>query len=328
MFLKRTLILLVCAVLLLWFYFVPQTNRQNQKPPDPVYSSRSSRPNALDEKDIFPHVDLMQAVTISVTKPRSKQRFSFQKGNRGWEAVFPVHFPASEDLIQEWFQLLKIKRLRPFPPEDQNDLGSYGLSKPSLSVCIQPKEKTPESCLMIGNRAPAGKFYFAKLESERILFLLDYDFVKAFQNPAQYEFLRTRLFPYAFRDSKKILIHEEGKAGLLFEKKGSHWYYEKNQIPYDQMEKLLMFVNELHLREFMKNRKLEEHIFSKESPPKISIEVGWNGSSDILFLGASEPRGFDYYAKLSDWPRIFLVSKSKIEDILLLSAQLAVPVPK
>jgi len=307
---KRTLffLLILVGVAGLYYFKIRKENPANQTF---SLSTESARTYLLtvNQKDSVNH--------LKIRDSSKKTEIFFQKiKEHDWRITKPIDYPAEPILIDGLVSLLKLSpRLRPFPFEGLSGK-EFGFDSPRLSVCVATEQLPIERCLIIGSDAVAFKGAYAKWADESFFFLVDANFLSAFDKTL-----------YALRKKKIFILLEKEVSSIQFQSqkkefemkhKGKQWLLEKPVQAIagpDAIDNLLVYLNGLYVKEFLDDERPDNQKLGFKSPARTVRVKFQDGSEQMLIQGREAPGRDAYYAKGSDGKTVLLVASGKLNKM-------------
>jgi hypothetical protein len=99
-----------------------------------------------------------------------KGEISFQKGSGGWDLIYPVSFPASEELVSQILSALEASSIERFVDEHPSDLNLYHLMPPRQSISFKRDTEEAWYHIFIGNTEKG--LLHARRSDQRPVFLI------------------------------------------------------------------------------------------------------------------------------------------------------------
>src|SRR5581483_4438785 len=102
---------------------------------------------------------------------KAAQTIDLKGGPGKWQITEPQALPADQDAVSSMVNTLSSLSADTIVEDKASDLGSYGLTNPSLDVQITKKNGKTDN-LMIGDDTPTGSGSYAKLAGDPRVFTL------------------------------------------------------------------------------------------------------------------------------------------------------------
>ncbi|MBI4358281.1 MAG: DUF4340 domain-containing protein [Candidatus Omnitrophica bacterium] len=307
---RKTFFFLLAVAFLAGFYYFRA--RQEHFSKDPFsFSREAARTNVLTLADgeRVGHLTIQDA-------SRGSEIALFKAQKKNWHMVRPIRYPAESLIVDGLVSLLKLSpRARQLSFEG---LGAdeFGFDAPRLRICVSTDRSSKERCLLVGSDAVVAKGAYAKWEDESKYFLVSRDFLNAFDKTL-YSLRKKQVFTLLDQEvmSIEFLSREEER---FIKSDGKNWSLEKPlkaALGSEAMNRLLMRLNDLYVKEFLDNENARNPRLGFEPADK-RIRVTFRDGSHEMLIQGREAKGKDaYYAKKGDQETVLLISLGKLNKV-------------
>ena len=256
-------------------------------------------------------------IRLTLRDSSKKTEISFSKTNgQKWRITKPIDYPAETAIVEGFSALLKLSpRLRQFSTEGVS-LKEFGLDSPHLSICISTNQKPEEKCLWVGSDAPAFKGAYTKWGDESKYFLVDANFVAAFDK-SLYSARKKQVFTLTDREIKTVRFRSPDHEYEL-NHQGKQWWLDKPShalVGSDAAELIFVSLNGIYVKEFLDAHHPEDQKFGFKQPARIIQITFADGTKQTLIQGSEVPGRDAYYAQGSDGKTPLLISLGKLNKL-------------
>ena len=307
---KRSLFFLFLLIAVASFYYFKVRQQYSAETPF-SFSTESAKMSVLS----LAGQESVDHLTLRDTSKESEISFQKTKGHN-WRITRPVDYPAEFAIVDGFAALLKLSpRIRQFSTEGLS-LSEFGFNAPRLSICISTNQRPNEKCLLIGSDAVAFKGAYAKWIDESKYFLVDANFVAAFDKTL-----------YSVRKKQVFLLTDQEISSVHF-RSSEHEYEIKHQrkqwwlekplhagVGIDAVNSILVYLSGIYVKEFLDTELPEHQKFGLKQPARIIEVTSRDGSKQTLIQGREAPGQDAYYAQGSDGRTVLLISFGKLNKL-------------
>lgn len=257
-----------------------------------------------------------EAFVITVYDEDGQDRYAVQG--------YPERFPFDEYALSTVFSLsAQLENLRTIEQNPQSLL-PYGLETPRTTVTMHLSDGT-ETVLYIGDETPMADGYYAKLEEDSRVCMID-SYTGEILSEDLYYFRKVELVPFwsdIASSFQKLTVWENGKATVLEsdEKDGERRYrftgqQTENANPEKVENELLSAVAGLYSAgsAFCDAPESYQPYHLDEPAFRVEIEVG--EETTVLLVGSRKPDGTAYYVQPEGSDYVALVDAEMLTPIL------------
>jgi hypothetical protein len=298
--LRSTLLLLAVLVGLVgYIYFV-----ESRKPSGPEAGEKKAKAFSVA-------ADKIQELSV---KGASGERAVLRKNGTTWEIVEPARVPADESEVSGITSSLGSLEIQRVVDENPGDLKQYGLAQPRVEIDFKAAGDKGSTRLLLGEKTATGGNMYAKLGSEKKVFLVSGYLDSSFN--------RT---PFDLRD-KTILKFDRSKADhvevvsadrtLQFTKTGEEWGLDKPVQSRSDSGSVEGLVSRLQTAQ-MKSVAAQDATDLKQyglDKPDLTATIGAGSARATLLIGKKTSDG-TLYAKDAARPMVFTVEASLADDL-------------
>ena len=278
-------------------------------------------------KTIFSSMNSKEIEQMSFQNFGTEEKIVLKRIDQKWLVTSPIHFIASELSANALLGIvMSAEPVKSIPLVPSLNLGEFKLEKPDFKICIQAKDEK-EKCLAVGGETPFGDSCYVRFEGEDKVLVTNVALKKVLQDKTTYALAQKQLFPYVLKSSKKIIITQKDFV-FEFASDDNGWQVVKpvsKKLSDEKMEKLLMLLTELHVREFLPG-DLHDPKFGLDGKPTFSVQVEYQTGTKLKLVLGSEVSGvFAHYGFYNELPQVFTVAKEKVDELLAICAQYIQP---
>ena len=293
--LRSFLILLVIAVPLVGY----MAYEMKREPPD------------TDKKDkVFTvEADTIEELTV---KSESGEQTTLRKTGSEWQITQPIAAQSDSAEVTGITSGLAGLELQRLIDENPSDLVEYGLAPPRMEITF--KAAGQEHKLLVGRKTPPGTDLYAKLGSEKKVFLIP-SYLETSFNKKTFDF-RDKTVLKLDRDKIDGLGIVTSGRTLQFTKAGSEWKLTAPiaaRADFTSVDGLLSRLNTLQMKSIVAAdaAKLADYGLDK---PDVTVQIGSGSSQAVLLLGTAGGEGV-VYAKDQSRPAVITVDKTLADDL-------------
>ena len=307
---KRTVVLFVFLIALALFYFFEiQKGHFNFQ----VFSL-SPEPPALRILNISREETVHE---LEIRHGEEGDRFVLRRDEGGkWNLEEPIRYPAEPLIVDGLMTLLRLTPRARELPFEESQAEELGFQKPKLTICLAAGGELDKKCLWIGTDAAIIKGAYAKWQDEDRYFLVDEDFLKAFDK-SLYSLRKKQIFNLIGRDISSIQFRSSHFEALI-ENKGSQWFSKKPAeatLGASAVGELLTALSGLYVKEFLDTEPKSDKKYGFHKPKRIIRVTFQDGTEATLIQGAEVGGRAAYYVKMQNEETLFLVSIEKLNQI-------------
>lgn len=306
---KRTLCLTAALAVLVIFYYSKLYHRLSADHL-PAFSVEAVQSYILELKNN----DAVHSLSIHDSSKATTILFE-KDSNHKWQIVSPGRFPAEPLIVDGFVSLLKLtprSRHLSLKGLSEND---FGFHEPRLKICIRVSGRK-DRCLLIGANSVIGQGAYAKWEHEDTYFLVEENFLKAFDKTL-YAVRKKQIFNLL--DDKISSVHfKSAKHEIEIIQQDKDWILQKpvkSALSAQVMDALLVELMSLYVKEFLDEEKINPAKLKLNRPLR-TIQIHFYGGTEQILIQGKEAAGHDaFFARSSEPETIFLISRSKFNHL-------------
>ena len=273
-------------------------------------------PVDADKKDkVFSGVasDQIEELTI---KSESGEQTTLKKNGMDWQIAAPVSANGDGGEVSGITSGLANLEQQRLIDENPSDLAEYGLAQPRIEVAF--KSGGQERRLQIGRKTPPGTDLYAKVASEKKVFLIS-SFLEGTFNKKTFD-LRDKAVLKLERDKIDTLDVVTPQRTLQFTKADGEWQLAapvKARGDFTTIDGLVSRLNTLQMKSIVTEdpARVAEYGFDK---PQATVNIGSGSSRAVLLIGKTSPEegsAGTVYAKDQSRPAVITIEKTMLDDL-------------
>jgi hypothetical protein len=234
-------------------------------------------------------------------KAASGERTVLRKANDAWSITAPIAARADEAEASGLVTNLSTLEIQRVVDENAADFAQFGLAEPRIEIAFKKPGQAEASRLLLGDKNATGGEIYAKLPSEKRVFLIPSYLESTFDKGTFALRDKTILsFDRAKVDSVEIVSKDQR---MVFAKVGSDW---RIKSPLDaradagQVEGVVGSLQTLAMKSIAEAEAAEKD-FAKYGldKPEITATVGAGSARATIAIGKADESGFQYARDLS-----------------------------
>lgn len=299
--LRSTLMLLVVLLGLgAYVYFV------EWKRPSP------SDAGATGQKALAIPQETIEQLTI---KSESGDTTTVTKADGSWQIIAPVAAGADEAAIARMTSSLSGLEIRRVVDDNPSDLRQFGLDPPRVEVTVKASGDRDEKRLLIGEKTPTGGGMYARLASDRKLFLIAADLDGTF-NRSTFD-LRDKAVVKVEREKIDALeiVAANHTVGLV--KNGTDWDMKQpiqTRADFGVVTELISKLTSLQMSAVVAPEATDPARYGLEVPV-CTVTIGAGSSRATLHIGTTAGESTTY-ARDASRPVVFTIDSSLASDLM------------
>jgi hypothetical protein len=246
-------------------------------------------------------------------KAASGETARLVKGTSGWELVEPAKADADASELSSITSNIGSLEVQRVVEENPGDLAQYGLNPPRVDVAFRLKNEKDFRHLLIGEKTPTGGDLYAKLQSDKKVFLIS-SFLDSTFNRTPFDLRDKTILEF---DREKVdAVEIAGKGTTLrFTRSGTEWKIAQPfaaRGDYGAIEGLVTRLSSGQMQRIVDAEPKDLKTYGLESPT-LTATVNTGSARASLVLGKTE--GESTYAKDASRPMVFAVEKGLATDL-------------
>ncbi|MFQ5789564.1 MAG: DUF4340 domain-containing protein [Acidobacteriota bacterium] len=239
-----------------------------------------------------------------------------RKDGESWKIVQPVSAPASETEADSLTRnIATLERERVVVEGDEVNLSEFGLAEPKLEVQFTTEGAEGPTTLLLGDKTPTGTNLYAKLASEKRIFVIPSYLESNFDKEAWD--LRDRTILHFERDEvEKVVLRRPDGELVLARAAEDRWNVATPSFCRADRYRASGLVSQLE------TGKMEEIVSEQGGDlseygldrPRYEVEIQLRGGKTATLLVGGEKDG-RYYARNPDRSLVYLVGSSLVDEI-------------
>ncbi|MGK7345140.1 MAG: DUF4340 domain-containing protein [Candidatus Nitrospinota bacterium M3_3B_026] len=233
-----------------------------------------------------------------ISRPGMNARVALPDTGR-WVIEKPIEARADHMKVFELLSMFKNTEVKAFEAESKEDLGRYGLDKPSLELLLWVSgDSEPSLKISVGDRSPEKRGYYCSMSDRDNIFVLEEDVVHAM--PRSVNELRSKeLFFFDQNKLERVEIHDSTGSVVLVRDTNKNWRrggLEGEKMDFNLVKEFLNDLMSLRIEEFVEVSSgggLSEYGLA---PPEMRLLMWPEGNPTPISLsvGADTPAGRVY----------------------------------
>ncbi len=282
-----------------------------------IYMVELKKPAATDtapkQKAFTAEPEKIEEVQITTA---SGDRTVMKKVNGTWQIAEPVQVRADEtEATGVTTNLAQLEIVR-VVDESPADLGQYGLAKPRIDVAFRKSGEKDFSHLLIGDKTATGGDLYAKLPSEKRVFLVA-AFLDSTFNKTTFDLREKSILAFE-RDKVDQLEVTSGPDSVAFAKSGTEWKITRPiqaRADLGAVEGVIGRIQSAQMKSIVTSsptpKDLAQYGLDK---PVATVVIGAGSARASLEIGKPGPSGQVYALDLSR-PMVFTIEGSIADDL-------------
>jgi len=250
---------------------------------------------------------------------RDKKTLTLKKNENSWQLIEEkTTAKGNESEITNLLHTIQTARIEQFVEEQPEELTSYGLSNPKLTVKLTTSKENKPLTLFIGGKSERG--FYAKTLLKENIFVVNQSLFDTLHKPQLVDFLNKSLVEFNDDDLSKVTLRmDDSIVDLIRDKKYSQkWTMLKPvhmKANVATINSLLFDLKNARIVEFITTHTKNSKTFNFEQPEKEINLTYKNGETWALKLGNQTSSQDHYFAQRSDDETVFTLQKSSVESI-------------
>ena len=250
---------------------------------------------------------------------RDKKTLTLKKNENSWQLIEEkTTAKGNESEITNLLHTIQTARIEQFVEEQPEELTSYGLSNPKLTVKLTTSKENKPLTLFIGGKSERG--FYAKTLLKENIFVVNQSLFDTLHKPQLVDFLNKSLVEFNDDDLSKVTLRmDDSIVDLIRDKKYSQKWTMLKPVHMKAnaatINSLLFDLKNARIVEFIKTNAKNSKVFGLAQPKKEISLTYKNGKIWALELGDQTSKADHYFAQRSNEETVFTLQKSSIESI-------------
>ena len=221
---------------------------------------------------------------------------TLQKGADGWKLTAPTTAKADESQVSGITSNLSSLAVERVVDEAPKNLGNYGLKEPVVEVSFKSKGDKAFRTLRLGSKTPTGNDMYAKLASEKKVFLV-LGYLESTFNRQPFDLRDKRILAFD-RDKVDRVEVAGGDSTVTLVKSGADWKLAgpvEARGDFGAIEGLVSRLQSAEMKSIAAENPTDLKQYGLDKPP-VLVTIGLGSARAALALGTKNDKG-DVYAR-------------------------------
>lgn len=260
--------------------------------------------------------DKIEEIAVAV---QSGDRTTLRKASDQWQIIEPIQAAADSSEASSLASNLASLEVQRVVDDNPSDLKEFGLDPPRVDLTFKTAGSNDRKRLLVGGKTPTAGELYAKLPSEKRVFLIP-GYLETTFSRSTFD-LRDKTALKFDRDKADALEVSAGGRALRARKEGSDWKLVDPwaaAADFGAVEGLLGRLGSAQMKSIVapgptppSAAELKKYGLDK---PAASVRIGAGSSQATLVVGAKAESG-DFYARDLSRPAVFTIEASLLEEI-------------
>ena len=300
--LRTTLILLIVAgAIAAYAYFVERPARQRES-----------------EEQTLLTFDRDAVVELTLTYPGREIRLT--KGpDAHWRITAPIEVDADQSAVNNLVGAIAGAELTRTISEPSEDVSSYGLDKPVVTIRLRLGDGTATPALMVGKQTPIGFKAYVQKEGDKNVYLTTGSFHSGVKREVK-DLRDKTVMEFADDEVGTITLAREAKGAVVLHKNDGIWRITdpaEHAADAGEVRTFLSSLRGLRAQDFIDDPQDDLAMYGLAAPRlRVTLSIGKEGTPKSVLLGTEAPgTPKRIYAKRGERDTIYLLGDSVFKNL-------------